>query len=118
MNLNNISNINNGYINNASGVNAYKENSLHSVKNGSRLSEEKTDVVSISSNANAYREVNAKTNEISEEVKNYASAERIQGIKTKIENGTYAVSTGVVADSILAHMLFWNAGGGIFGWLQ
>ncbi len=106
MNLNNISGINNGYVNNTVGVNAYKDNSIHNIKSGSRLSEEKTDVVSISTNAEAYREIKTKTAEISEEVKTSVTADRIQEIKSKVQDGTYAVSTGITADAILAHMIF------------
>lgn len=107
MNINNISNVNKGYISNTAGINAYKENaSLYSPKNGSTLSDEKTDVVSISSNANSYRAVNDRIKDISNEIKTSALPERVQSIKNQVENGTYAVSTGIVADSILAHMVF------------
>jgi anti-sigma28 factor (negative regulator of flagellin synthesis) len=104
MNINNVSNINVAYS--KSGISAYKDNiSIHNVKSGSALSEEKTDVVSISSKAVAHKEINKKTAEIAENVKNAVSVQHIQDIKTKIQNGTYAVSSGVVADAVLAHVI-------------
>lgn len=105
MKINNV--INNGYISNPAVVNPYKDNvSLHNIKSGSKLSEQKTDTVSISSNADSFRAMKETTNRISEEVKAGASAERLMDIKSKIENGTYAVSSGAAADAILAHMMF------------
>ncbi len=106
MNLNNISALKSNYLNNTSNVNMYKDNQIHNIKSGSKLSEEKTDVVSISSNAEAYREIKTQTAEISEQVKSVTTADKIQELKTKVQDGTYAVSTGVTADAILAHMLF------------
>lgn len=104
MNINNVSNINAAYS--KSGINAYKDNiSIHNVKSGSALSEEKTDVVSISSKAAAHKEISRKTAEISENVKNTVSVQRVQEIKSKIQNGTYAISSGVVADAVLAHII-------------
>ena len=98
MNINNV--MNNGYISNTAVVNPYKDSvSIHNIKSGSRLSEKKTDTVSISSNADSFRAMNEKTKSISEEVKNSASAERVMEIKSKIENGTYAVSSGAAADA-------------------
>lgn len=106
MNINNINNVlKNGYISNPAAVSPFKEiPSLHNMKNS--RTDDKTDVVSISSNADSFRAMNNTVKQISEEVKNANSTERVNEIKTKVQNGTYDISSGAVADAILTHMMF------------
>lgn len=87
-------------------VSAASSNSLvgkieKSQKNISKTGESKQDRMSFSSTSTSMREMDKKVKDISLEIESKNSKERIQDLKSQIENGTYFVNSGNVADAIL-----------------
>ena len=65
----------------------------------------KSDVISISANGNFQAELNKEVKMAAESVVKTNTDNRVESIKAKVDAGAYAVSTGDVANAILARLL-------------
>lgn len=84
----------------------YKANSLNaSVDSPSTVSESrgtcKVDTISISSAGSSQREAGKLAKSIMNEISQMDNPDRIEAISKAVEEGTYQISAGAVADSIL-----------------
>lgn len=74
------------------------------MKYASAASPENTDKISISSQANYQRDVNKVVHSVMKDMEQTSNADRVQQIKEQIQNNSYFVSSGQVADAILSRI--------------